>query len=152
MLMLASNVFEPRTVNSPHLRKPENAEVTEASKLSRSSRLAWLEASNNCLRIAHVIGSLGFLSRSPMYLLIPLMTCWSRGDSQAENGRSASMCAEHRWVMYDLMVLGCTLWTPPSHETHSSRADCDAGKIGLSGFLNCGYRMMKSVNNFCPVL
>src|SRR6266850_7122557 len=104
MLMLASNVFEPCTVNSLHLRKPENAEVTEASKLSRSSRLVWLEASNSCLSIAHVIGSLGFLSRSPMYLLIPRMMHWSSGDSQAENGRSASTCADRRWEMYDLMV------------------------------------------------
>src|SRR5882672_11578305 len=99
MLMLTSNVFEPLTVNSPHLRKPENAEVTEASNLSRSSRLVWLEASNSCLSIAHVIGSLGFLSHSPMYLLIPCMTCWRSGDSQAENGRLASTCADRRWVM-----------------------------------------------------
>src|SRR5882672_807084 len=106
MLMLVSNVFEPRTMNLPHLRKPENAEVTEASKLSRSSRLAWLEASNSCLSIVHVIGSLGFLSHSPMYLLIPCMTHWSSGDSQAENGRSVSTCADCRWEMYYLIVLG----------------------------------------------
>src|SRR5467141_2219653 len=106
MLMLASNAFEPRTMNSLHLRKPENAEVTEASKLSCSSRLVWLEASNSCLSIAHVIGSLRFLSRSPMYLLIPHMTHWSSGELQAENGRSASTCTECRWVMYDLIVLG----------------------------------------------
>src|SRR5882672_8798502 len=104
MLMLASNVFEPRTMNSPHLRKPENAEVTEASKLSCSSRLVWLEASNSCLSITHVIGSLGFLSHSPMYLSIPHMTCWSSGDSQAENGRLVCTCADRRWVMYDLIV------------------------------------------------
>jgi len=68
MLMLTSKFLELHTVNSLHLRKPENAEVTEASKLSRPSRQVWLEASNSCLSIVHVIGSLGLLSHSPMYL------------------------------------------------------------------------------------
>src|SRR5882672_12132756 len=103
MLMLVSNVFEPRTMNLPHLRKPENAEVTEASKLSRSNRLVWLEASNSCLSIVHVIGSLGFLSHLPMYLLIPHMLHWRSGDSQAENGSSASICTDHRWLRYNLI-------------------------------------------------
>ena len=98
--------FEPYTVNLPHLRKPAKAVVTEASKLRRPSREAWVEASRTCLSIVHVMGSLGLLSRSPMYLLMPLMTCCRRGDLHAENGRSVSMWADRRWVMYDLIVLG----------------------------------------------
>src|SRR5882672_7361231 len=104
--MLRSKALGPCIVNSPHLRNPTKAMVTEASKLRHPSREVWVEASSNCLSMAQVIGILGFLLRSPMYLLIPLMTCWSRGDSQAENGRSASTCADRRWEMYDLMVLG----------------------------------------------
>src|SRR5882724_9033392 len=81
MLMLVLKYLEFHTVNSPHLRKPENTEVTEASKLSQLSKQVWLEASNSCLSIVQVIGSLGHLSCLPMYLLMPQMTCWSSGDS-----------------------------------------------------------------------
>src|SRR5882724_2792265 len=50
-------------VNSPRLRNPENAVVMAASKLSQPLRFEWLADAS-----MHVIGSLGDLLRSPMYL------------------------------------------------------------------------------------
>src|SRR5882672_12696643 len=94
MLMLGSKALGPCVVNYPHLRNPMKAMVTEASKLRCPSREAWVEVSSNCLSMAQVIGILGFLSQSPMYLLIPLMMHWSRGYFQAENGRLETMCAD----------------------------------------------------------
>jgi len=66
--------------------------------------------------------------------------------------RSASTWVEHKWVTYDLIILGWRCLTPPSHVTHSMTAVCNAGRMDLSRFLNCGYRVIKSVKDFCLVL
>src|SRR5882672_11316907 len=73
-LMLGSKDQPVSTVNSPHLRNPANAVVVDASKLSLFNREEWEAASSMQPSTSQVIGSLGFLSRSPMYLLIPRMT------------------------------------------------------------------------------
>src|SRR5882672_9823718 len=73
-LMLGSKDQPVSTVNLPHLRKPANAVVVDASKLSLSDREEWEAASSMWLSTSQVIGSLGFLSCLPMYLLIPHMT------------------------------------------------------------------------------
>ena len=125
-------------VNSPHLRKAENAVMVAASKLSWPERLECVMVARMCTSTSHVISSLGMHSRCPMYLLMPLMTLWRRGDSHAENGRPVSMWADHRWVMYDLIVLGWSCLTPPSQATHSSSAVWETGSTELSMVLNCG--------------
>src|SRR5882672_11157606 len=73
-LMLGLKDRPVNTVNLPHLRKPANAVVVDASKLSLSDREEWEAASSMWPSTSQVIGSLGFLLRSPMYLLIPRMT------------------------------------------------------------------------------
>src|SRR5882672_12613822 len=73
-LMLGSKDWPVSTVNSLHLRNPANAVVVEASKLSLSDREEWEAASSMRPSTSQVIGSLGFLSHLPMYLLIPHMT------------------------------------------------------------------------------
>jgi len=110
--------------------------VTSASKLSLLDKFEWTAEASMLASTSHMMGNLGFHFHSPMYLLMPLMMRWSIGDSHAENDRPASMWADCRYVMYDLMVLGCSLLAPPSHATHSSNVACDAGKIELSVFLN----------------
>jgi len=116
--MLGSKVLPDWTVNSPHLRNPEKAAMLSASKLSRLSQDKWAVCSRTQLSTSHVMGSLGQCYFSPMYILIPLMTHWSREDLHAVNARSASTWADHKWVTYDLIVLGWRCLTPPSHVTH----------------------------------
>src|SRR5882724_13671048 len=87
--VLGSKFLLECVVNSPHLRNPENAVVVAASKLSRPLRFEWLADPSMCVSMSRVIGSLGDLSRSPMYLLMPLMSRWSIGNSHAENCRPA---------------------------------------------------------------
>jgi len=67
-----------------------------------------------------LMGSLGTCSCSLIYLLMPLMMCWTNGESHAEKDRPASMWADHRCVTYDLIVLGWSLLAPPSQVTHLS--------------------------------
>ena len=107
-------------VNSPHLRNHENAVVAAASKLSLLHRFRWVIDAKMCTRTSQVIGILGIRLHSPMYLLMPLMTYWSKGDSHAENGSPALTWADHRCITYDLIVLGWSLLAPPSQVTHSS--------------------------------
>src|SRR5467141_1984288 len=73
-LMLGSKDWPVNTVNSLHLRKPENAVIVEASKLSLSDREEWEVASSMQPSTSQVIGSLWFLLHSPMYLFIPHVT------------------------------------------------------------------------------
>src|SRR5882724_9400300 len=97
--MLGSKFLPECEVNSPHLRKPENAVVVVASKLSRPLRFGWVADASMRASTSHVIGSLGDLLRSPMYLLMPLMRHWSIGYSHAEKFRHASMWADRRCVI-----------------------------------------------------
>jgi len=77
-------------VNCPHLRNPEKETVADASKLSWLSKDKWLTALRMHLSTSHVMGSSGFLSFSPMYCLMPLMTLCSSIYSHAEKGMSSS--------------------------------------------------------------
>ena len=131
-------------VNSPHLRNAENARVVDALKLSFPSSEECVTDSSIALSMSQVIRSLGFCSCSPVKHLIPWMSLWSNGDSQVANGRSVLMCAARRWVTYDLMVLGCSCFIPPSHTKHSSITVCDVGRFDLSELWNWGCMMMKS--------
>src|SRR5882724_4686298 len=97
--MLRLKFLPECVVNSPHLRNPENAVVVAASKLSRLLRFGWVADASMRASTWHVIGSLGDLSPSPMYLLMPLMRCWSIGNSHAEKCRPALMWADHRCVI-----------------------------------------------------
>ena len=90
MCMLGSKLFPTCIVNSPHLRNPENAVVAATSMLSLLDRVVWVADARMHVRTSHVMGSLGLRSHSPMYLLMPLMTLWSIGDSHAENDKPAS--------------------------------------------------------------
>src|SRR5882724_10821316 len=87
MWILGSKALLACIVNSPHLRKPANAVVTAASILSLLDKVGCVTDARMRARTSRVIGSLGMRSRSPMYLLMPLMTLWSNGDSHAENDR-----------------------------------------------------------------
>ena len=75
MWMLGLKALPPCMVNSPHLRNPENAVMAAASKLSLLHRFGWVVDARMHARMSWVIGILGMHSCSPMYLLIPLMTC-----------------------------------------------------------------------------
>src|SRR5882724_660076 len=97
--VLRSKFLPECVVNSPHLRNPENAVVVAASKLSWPLRFEWLADVSMRVSMSRVIGSLGDLSRSPMYLLMPQMSRWSIGDSHAENCRPTSMWADRRCVI-----------------------------------------------------
>src|SRR5882724_2779180 len=97
--MLGSKFLPECMVNSPHLRNPEKAVVIAASKLSRPLRFRWVADASMHTSTLHVMGSLGDLSHSPMYLLMTLMRHWSIGDSHAEKGRPASMWADCRCVI-----------------------------------------------------
>src|SRR5882672_3383971 len=90
MWMLGSKAFWACIVNSPHMRNPEKAVVTAASILSLLDRVVWVADARMRVRTSCVMGNLGLHSCSPMYLLMPLMTHWSIGDSHAENDRPAS--------------------------------------------------------------
>ena len=105
MWMLASKILLAWVVNSPHLRNPQNVVMAVALKLSLLHRFGWVVGSRMCARMSWVIGILGICSCSPMYLLMPLMTHWSKGDSHAENGNPALTWADRRSVTYDLFVL-----------------------------------------------
>src|SRR5882724_6426870 len=96
--MLGLKFLPEFVVNSPHLRNPEKAVVMAASKLSRPLRFGWVANASMHASTLHVMGSLGDLSRSPMYLLMPLMRHWSIGDSHAEKGRPTSTWADCRCV------------------------------------------------------
>jgi len=140
-----SNSLPAGIVNSLHLRNVENARVVDASKLSFLSSEECVADSSISLSMLQVTGSLGFHSRSPVKHLIPQMSLWSNGKLQVANGRSASMWAAHRWVMYDLMVWGCSHFIPLSHPTHSSIAVCNVGRFDPSKLWNWGCMMMKSM-------
>ena len=88
MWTLGSNCLVGWTVNSPHLRKPEKAVVVAASKLRWSSSEVWVADTRILLSTMQVMGILGLCSLSPIYLLIPLITRWSSGNSQVVKGRS----------------------------------------------------------------
>src|SRR5882724_3861021 len=93
--MLGSKFLPECVVNFLHLRNPEKAVVITASKLSWPLRFGWVADASMCASTLCVMGSLGDLSCSPMYLLMPLMRSWSIGDSHAEKGRSVSTWADH---------------------------------------------------------
>ena len=97
--MLGSKFMPECTVNSLHLRNPEKAVVVAASKLSWPTIFGWVADVSMRASMLLVMGRLGDLWHSPMYLLMPLMRCWSIGKSHAEKGRPTSMWADHRWVM-----------------------------------------------------
>ena len=106
MWMLGSKALLASMVNSPHLRNPENVVMAVASKLSLLHRFRWVVDARMCTRMSWVIGILGIRLCSPMYLLMPLMTFCSKGNSHAENGNPASTWVDCRCVTYDLIVLG----------------------------------------------
>src|SRR5882724_10990430 len=97
--MLGSKFLPEFVVNSPYLRNPEKAVVMVASKLSRLLRFRWVADVSMHASMLHVMGSLGDLLCSPMYLLMPLMRRWSIGDSHVEKGRPVSTWADHRCVI-----------------------------------------------------
>src|SRR5882724_6925516 len=97
--VLGSKFLPEFVVNSPHLRNPENAVVVAASKLSRLLRFEWLADASMLVSTSRVIGSLGDLLHSPMYLLMPRMSRLSIGDSHVEKCRPASTWADRRCVI-----------------------------------------------------
>src|SRR5882724_8785955 len=97
--VLGSKFLPECVVNSPHLRNPKNAVVMAALKLSWLLRFEWLADASMLVSTSRVIGSLGDLSCSPMYLLMSRMSRWSIGNSHAEKCRPASTWADRRCVI-----------------------------------------------------
>ena len=120
MWMLGSKAFPACMVNSPHLRKPEKVVIVVSLKLSWLDRFGWVVDARMCTRTWHVMGILGVHLHSPMYLLMPLMMCWSKSDSHPWKGSPVSTWVDCRCVTYNLIVLGWSLLAPPSQATHLS--------------------------------
>jgi hypothetical protein len=71
-----------------------------------------------------VIGSLGFLSFSPMYLLIPRTILWSNGDSHASKGEVVVNVGGAE--VHDVGLNGFGLQSTRPEKSHPFK-DCDRG-------------------------